>query len=245
MDNGRDGERRGVALVDGVIWSQGPINSRHNRVLIVCNGPSAERMRYDNPVMWATLSSRAHVIVVNGAVNWFPVSHSFFSLDPSAYVRGLLNVRRAHLTYWIAVPPDYGTPTARLRNHRDPAEMWVNYLVRQEGDGFRGACHGLSERNTHIHTGNSGYGALGLAYLMHARKIAFIGLDGGGDRYAHGRPDSDHVPRPPFDYMPELFASAIPQLDKEGVAVVNGSPESAVSCWPRMMPSAAIKWLLE
>lgn len=227
----------------GVVWSSVP-TTKHRRVLIVCNGPSAERMR-DDKSRWAALSSRCHVIVVNGAVNWFPVSHSFFSLDPSEHVRGLIRHRRPHLTYYMAVPTDYGTRTARLKGHREPAEVWVNYLVRHEGSGFRGARLGLSDVRTHISTGNSGYGALGLAYLMHARKIAFIGLDANGDRYAFNRSDSEIVPRPPFDHLPMLFASAVPQLDAEGTQVVNGSPESAIDCWPRMMPSAAINWLLE
>lgn len=240
MDGGGNEKRRGVEMADGGIeWSTNASNYRMSRVLIVCNGPSAEG------VTLPTLPGRAHVIAVNGAINWLPHVNSFFSLDPSEYVRGLLRKRRPDVVYWLAVPDDYGMPTARLKQHRRPAEPWVNYLHRKTGDGFRGACPTLSGRFGDIHTGNSGYGALGLAYLMRARKIAFIGLDGGGDRYVFMPADGPLKPCPPFDYLPDLFASAVPQLDGTGVQVVNGSPDSAIDCWPRMDPSAAVEWLLK
>jgi hypothetical protein len=48
-----------------------------------------------------------------------------------------------------------------------------------------------------------------------------------------------------MDHLPDLFSSAIPQLLRRGTEVVNGSLQSAVTCFPRTMPAAALAWLKE
>lgn len=210
------------------------MTQRALRVLIVATGPSAAGVDLSD------IPRRVHVIVVNDAITWCPIVDSFFTLDPSDHVRGLLADRRDGVRYYMAVPDDYGTPDARIVSHRPAPEIDVHFLRRIEGDGAYRAAAGLSVDPAGVHTGNSAYGALGLAFHMGARRVAFVGLDGTTDRYAY----RDGRPRTDFDHLPGLFASAVPQLEAAGVAVRNGSPESRVTCWPRVEGDAAVRWVL-
>jgi len=98
---------------------------------------------------------------------------------------------------------------------------------------------GLSEDPTKIHTGNSAYGALGLAYHLGFEKLVFIGLDAGGD---HCDGTQQIMKDVAFAHLNELFTSALPQVEGR---VVNASPNSTVDCFPRMTHEEAIKWLME
>ena len=97
---------------------------------------------------------------------------------------------------------------------------------------------GLSRTVGYLHTGNSVYVALGLAYLADAEKIVILGLD--GDKSPSFI--ENHKPRN-LSHLPILFSSAKPQLDELGIEVVVGSPESAVDCFTRMTPDQAIDWI--
>lgn len=203
------------------------------RILIVGTGPSVEGV--DIPT-----DLPAHIIAVNGAIEWLPRADSFFSLDPSYYVRSLLQKRRDGTVYYVAVPEDYGQPDARVFSHRRPADSGVVYLRRIVGSGLRGACYGLSEEEDAIHTGNSLYGALGLAYLMRPKKIAILGLDGTQRNYAFRRDG----PRLSFEHLPDLFASALPQMQACGIEIMNGSMKSLIRCFPRCKGGGALEWLI-
>ena len=98
----------------------------------------------------------------------------------------------------------------------------------------------LSEDPGAIHTGNSGWGALGLAYHMRPRKVALLGVDANGAGHAYA-----DIPQRPgeLDHLPLLFVSACGQLEARGIQVRNGSPESNVTCWPRVEANAALRWL--
>jgi len=89
--------------------------------------------------------------------------------------------------------------------------------------------------------GNSAFGALGIAYLMGARRIAIIGLDATRETYARGV----GRPRGGIDHVPGLFATALPQLERRGAEVMNGSPHSRVVCFPRCTPEQALEWISE
>lgn len=73
---------------------------------------------------------------------------------------------------------------------------------------------------------------------MDASRIAFLGLDGTPEP---GFPGA-HRPRG-LDHLPELFASALPQLIKRGVTVCNGNPKSRITCFPRVAAAAALSWI--
>ena len=176
---------------------------------------------------------RITVVVVEGlALSWF-------TLDPDSRMLPTMRQARAGCVYYAAVPPDYGCANALVRYHRIEPPAGVTYLRRLAGEGPLGARYGLSDDASTIHTGNSAYGALGLAYLMGARSVAILGLDGTRDAYAYGpgRPLGD------FAHLPALFRSALPQLARAGVTVQNGSPASRIDCFPRLTPQAAVAWI--
>ena len=90
-----------------------------------------------------------------------------------------------------------------------------------------------------LHTGNSAWGALGLAFLLESKKVVLCGVDGTREKYAH----MDYKPESSFHHLPGLFASAVPQLAARKMQVVNGSPQSIVDCFPRVSPMSAIHWI--
>ena len=96
---------------------------------------------------------------------------------------------------------------------------------------------GLAEAEIAVHSGNSPYGALNLAYTMGFGKIVLLGVDGTQEDKVVGG-----APRELF-HLPLLFSSATGQLLKRGTKVVLGSPKSRVKCFYRMQPEAALEWL--
>lgn len=224
-------------LSDVTPW--GSVQERAHKVLIVATGPSAAEidLQYLNGAIY---NGDAFVIAVNGAVRWVKRPDAFFTLDPSPSNFELLRRRKPDVKYFAAVPPGFGTRHARQSFYKQPAPDGVTYLVRKEGDGPHGSCLGLSDRPGAIHTGNSCYGALGLAYLLRPEKIAILGLDATQEGYAHdpGKPAGT------LDFLPELFASAMPQLLEKQIQVVNGSPRSKVQCFSKMSPRRALDWIV-
>src|SRR3546814_472142 len=156
----------------------------------------------------STVAAGARVIAVNQAILWLPVAHSWFTLDPDDRVRPLMQRPRDGVTYYAAVPDDYGQPHAYRRNHRAPAEPGITWLHRLTGAGTLKARACLSEDRGAIHTGNSAWGALGLAYHMCRQgmdhRVALLGVDADSAPYAF----LSGQPRTPFDHLPALFESA-------------------------------------
>lgn len=218
-----------------VTWAK--VTARADRIAIVGSGPSAGEI--DASVFNDLDTVGVHIIAINRALNWLPVAHSWFTLDPDDRIRPLMERRRPGVDYYAAVPDDYGRPDAKIAYHRHTPAKGICWLHRIAGDGVLSAKDRLSERRGAIHTGNSVWGGLGLAYLMRPQKVAFVGLDATNEPYAHG----GGAPRTRFDHLPQLFASALPQLARRGVKIRNGSRHSRVTCFRRCEPLWALDWL--
>ena len=232
-----DANMSAVLSPEPVIYS--PVRARAEKVVIVAGGDSLRELDFN--LFKEVASDGVHVIAVNGAVKWLPVVHSWFTLDPATRNRPLMAKQRPGVTYYAAVPADYGLPHARVAAHRRPAESGIVWLRRITGQGFCGARPALCEEPDGIHTGNSAWGALGLAWHLGAGRIALLGVDADDAGYAFqvGRPVMA------FDHLPRLFSSATPQLYERGVEVMNGSPASRVDCFARSAPNDALSWLGE
>lgn len=217
----------------------GRVEERAERVLIVATGPSVAEVSFD--AFRQASASGVYILAVNRAIEWLPVAHGWFTVDPSRRNRPLMRQRKEGTTYYAAVPDDYGTPGARISHHRGREEPGVIFLRRTIGVGRWKQCNRLSEEPDRIHTGNSAWGALGLAYLMGAKRIGLLGVDGTQERYAYARERPDF----PFDHLPRLFLSAVPQLQARGVQVRNGSPISTIRCFDRENPGSIIRWISE
>jgi hypothetical protein len=204
------------------------ITEQHDRIAIVASGPSAKGFRAPSGVT---------VIAVNGAIEWLGRADYWFTLDPGHRNWARMLNRRAGTDYLAAVPSGFGTPRAPLPVMRQPAPSGVRYLRRITGNWILSAKPGLSENPAQIHTGNSAYGALGLAYLFGARRIALFGIDASrAQRIEGGRSNS-------LAHLPALFASAVPQLERSGIDVVTASLGSQVDCFRKMAQEDALRWL--
>jgi hypothetical protein len=185
--------------------------------------------------------NNVYILGVNGAALWLPKMNGWFTLDPSRENRQVMMKRQHQAAYYAAVPDDYGSPNARVIYHRYPPLRHVNYLHRIEGTGYLKQRFTLSEDDGSIHTGNSAWGALGLAYLMKPNKIVLLGVDCTNNGYAYQRRVR---PKHSFDHLPFLFASACEQLSREKIAILNGSMESRITCFDKVKLATALDWIL-
>jgi hypothetical protein len=204
-----------------------PVTDRAKSVAIIASGPSYRE--FD----WRGLASWVHIIAVKGAIDGLGSrANSWMTVDANRKVRQLWMgdfCRHKGVKYYAAVPEDYGLPDARMRWHRPPAEKDFHYLKRIPGLG-------LSEDPSIIHTGNSAWGALGLAYHMQATKIALIGVDGTQDRYGVGQGQ----PRGDLSHLGALFLTAATQLNARGAEIKNAG---ALPTIPRENARSVMKWL--
>lgn len=192
------------------------------RVAVVGSGPSLRDIAPNEIVRCG-----ATVIAVNGAIDWLGRADYWFTLDPSQVNMVRARHRVEGCRYVMALPRIARCPDG------------VTRLLRVEGSlfGRARAPGGLSDEPGAINTGNSGFGALNLAYHMRPRKILLLGVDAKQERRVDGG-----MPRS-LEHLPALFASAVPQLKAAGIDVVNGSPDSKVTCFTRMTPREAMQWL--
>lgn len=213
----------------------GEVRGQAERALIVATGPS---LRDADLGRIAELSKgRVHVIAVNRAIRTV-TANSWFTLDPDEHVRPLMQEPVPGVAYYAAVPIDYGMRNACKTEHRFGIPPGITYLQRVLGPPPRYWQGGLSTSRQRIHTGNSAWGALQIAFLMGAKRIGMIGVDATGDAYAFepGRPRE-------LGLLPWVMRTAVPQLHQAGVRVVNGSPNSRVACFERATPGACIEWI--
>lgn len=207
-------------------WSR--VEGTLDEAVIVASGPSLRRFNL------AKLCGM-DVIAVNAAIRYLPFApRAWVTVDTSLANRTIMKQRSKwpETQFYAAVTDDYGEPQARATNRRPPLERGIHFLRRREPD-----ARGLSEDRGTLVVGNSAYGALNVAYLMGARRIAILGVDGvGGYAWGGGHPRN-------LRNLRGLFELPVQQLVAEGVKVVVGSPSSVLNTWPKMSPEAAVEWL--
>lgn len=193
-------------------------------MIIVADGPSAKHFVPPDGVP---------VIAVNGAIDWISRADHFFTLDHTEVNRNRLKDRRPGVKYHAAVPPGVGVPMIVKKYERidrpvddtcEPNEATPSWWFWRLG-----CVPGLATEKNKIHTGNSAYGALGLAYHLGARKVILVGVDGTiKPRLSGGRPGN-------LSHLGMLFASALPQIDVVSTGCLNTVPQ--------MTFSRAMEWL--
>lgn len=211
----------------------GRIDWTADKVLIVATGPSSSGFSIKRSQL-----PGVHILAVKNAL-FACEAHSWITVDPNVRARPLMASQRHDVKYMAAVPDDYGRSDARLAIHRDPPESNVLYLKRIIGNGVLKSRKCLSENPGAIHTGNSAWGALGAAYLMKAKKIGFIGLDATSHPHGIGK----GAPKGSLAHLPDLFASALPQLQSNKVEIMNGSLASRVRCFNCCSRQELLHWI--
>lgn len=195
------------------------------RAIIVASGPSAEG--FDPP-------DDAAVIAVNGVIDWIRRADYWFTLDPSRE-----NLRRMRLPvpgveYCAAIGPD----SPRVPNH---VRVFERVSSGKRTD-WRGAYSpewwfdrwqsvaGISKVPGKIHTGNSAWGAVQLAYQLGFRQAILIGVDASKEPRIEGGLTND------LSHLPLLFDSIGSDMD-----VINcGSMQCSL---PKMTISEGLTWL--
>lgn len=196
------------------------------RAVIVASGPSAQGFVPPDDVT---------VIAVNGAISWLPRAEHWFSLDASPANRAHLRVAAergvqchvaghpwlAHAScmryarYWTRVEGPQLDVYALSMLYPAP-EWWLGRL-----QGVLGIC----KTPGHIHTGNSAWGALGLAYHLGFRDVALIGVDATTDPRVEGGCSGN------LSHLPMLFASAIPTMNVVSCGALNSIPQMTFKDW--------------
>lgn len=193
-----------------------PVTARATAILIVGSGPSAA------PLSGMVVPRRVHVMAVKSAVHGLSRVSSWMTVDPNNRTRQYM---MAHpipgIRYYAAVPEDYGTPDALRGAHRLAAERGIHFLRRLCTTPV--GTSGLSQDPTTIHSGNSAYGALGLAHHMWPRRIGIVGVDLTHENYVWRGSSPQRRPHGSMEHVPELFVSAIPDLHNRGIEVRSAS----------------------
>jgi hypothetical protein len=181
---------------------------------IVClgTGPSLTREDVDY------CRGRARVIAVKHAIEWAPWADALYSCGSDA---GKWWQRNGDALAWYE----------GLRYTLDPAAApWAQVL---KNTGFIG----LDTSPDGLRTGkNSGFQCIGLAQKLGAAKIVLLGYDmkpdaSGRDHFFgkhwHGQP-------PAYAAFRDLFETLVEPLAQVGIAVVNASRDTELTCFPRL-----------
>lgn len=173
-------------------------------MIIVASGPSAAGFVPPPDIK---------TIVVNGVIQWISRTDYWFTLDGTT--KNLRHCRqpRRGVHYVAALPDKYHLPAHVARLQRVAAG------------------HGLSEIPGVIHSGNSAFGALGLAYQLGAKRVILVGVDGTSKRRVEGGRSGD------LSHLPALFQSAVGQIE-----MVNCG-ELDAPLIPKMPISEALEWV--
>lgn len=221
-----------------------PVVQQHDRVLIVGGGESL--IGFDINQL---KDFKGVIITVNNVVYHLPRAEYWITVDPmqGAKPQKALLHRVKGVYYYCAYPDIRKTP---WHNDYYKAVAGVHYLERivptdpvmEEIGDFS-----LQEDKNKITTGDSCYGALGLAYHMGAKEVIMLGADayGYGHWYDRTDPYNRHWLDKFKDYLkniPLIYEQSVPQWEKRGATVVNGSPESKIDCFKRMTPQEAFNY---
>lgn len=201
--------------------------SNIEKVFVIGSGPSTKEVDF------MKLKRAGYCIVVNDVSNDFPTADAWFTLDPWGLHKTQLN-KDFRGQPFAAVPEAYGTKVAISLDHRVKPTRPFNYLLRvpQNFDITsmrRHAEWGLNEDPRCINSGNSGFGALNLAFHMRPKLIALIGIDATAGYYFNRAKQTR-----PLNHLPPLFSSAVTQLTRENIQVVDCSLHGKLDCFEKV-----------
>jgi hypothetical protein len=225
--------------MNGIKWSKVNKSIKPKNVIIVCTGPSLKN--YD----FSFLAGKGYIIAVNDAGKFLPFADAWFTLDPwGCGMNGTQYPSNFHGQLFAAVPEDFGLRNARSLEHQVQPNSKFNYLHRipfhtvDELKPYDYYNWGLNEDAGCINTGNSGFGALNLAYHMRPENIFILGLDGTRGYFF----DEKKYTRP-LNHLPLIFNSSVQQLRDANIEVHNGSLYSTIDSFKRYSLTAINKKL--
>ena len=192
--------------------------------VIFASGPSLTKTQVDavhhraieNEIEVQGHTGRVRTIAVNSTAEIAPWASVFYACD---FLWWKVNYGK----FWGDQPRRCWT------QDRASAERFHINFVRQA------SAPGLGKKVLHTN-GNSGAGAINLAYLFGARRILLLGFDMklGPKGEKHHHPDHPHplVQGMQFNEWIHKMGIVARDLKAEGVEVVNCTPGSALQCFP-------------
>jgi hypothetical protein len=199
-------------------------------VAIVGGGPSLRGFDFER------LRGRFHVLAVNASVFDIPFADAGFTIDQLAMRHWWTRYRTE-----VSCPLHFAIPVPWVKSvDAAPAK---NMLFHQRVHTAK-----LQKFHSQIASGGtSGFGALNLAWLKRAKRIILFGFDYGSDgKTWHHNPDHYAFH---YDQVDEKwrawarnFDRAEKRLTAEGVQVVNASPRSRITAFPRATIEEALQW---
>lgn len=223
-------------MSNGITWGEVSLKDNTNdTIIIIGSGPSLHGFDFNK------LRGLGTIIAVNNAVNAVPFADIWFTLDPWGLNGPQLPKPPFKGKMYAAVSEDYGTPYALSLQERVRPDSRVTLLHRLRSHNKIGISSEtayklkLSEDPSCISTGNSGYGAFNLAYHYRPKKILLLGIDG-SIGYFYTKTSKNR----PLTYLPKMFESTVPQIEKAGITVINGSINSTITSFPRYTVSESL-----
>lgn len=195
----------------------------------------------------APLRGVVHTVAVNATATMLPWCDVAVTHDASHLAERFLGFPNRVVA---------GLPAERLRT----IGRLRNFELRR-----RFVTDRLSELDDVVHSGGhtSAHTALNYAYALRPSRIVLFGIDltdfWGPNDYWHGSMDTHNrrrfqtlSARPIYDEWqdyrtrklrnaPAVFATTVPQLRQAGIEVWNASPESSLTCFPRISPDEGLQ----
>ncbi len=221
----------------GIRWGRVCPDIKAKNIVIVGGGKSLagfdfNRLRRDD----------YFIITVNDSVKGVPFANVWFTLDPWGLNGPQLPPSPFNGKMYAAVPQDYGRRDAKNPKHQVTPDKRVIFLHRLISHNISDMSSEtafsltLSEDPRCIATGNSGYGAFNIAYLLKPKKILLLGIDGTIGYYYTSKETNR-----PLTYLPKMFNSTKKQIDDAGIQVINGSEKSMITTYPRYNINKALE----
>lgn len=200
---------------------------KFDTVFVVGSGPSAKEVDFKK------IRQVGYCIAVNDVCNDFLDAHAWFTLDPWGLHKDQLHHNFKGIAY-AAVPEAYGNKNAIDINHRLMPSKKFKYLHRVPQNFNIGSLSkhkewGLNEDPRCINSGNSGFGALNLAFHMRPKRIALVGIDATSGYYFNRAKYTR-----PLSHLPNLFSSSVDQLKRENIEVVDCSLRGKITCFDKL-----------
>jgi hypothetical protein len=168
------------------------------------------------------------VIAVKRAIDGLSRADYWFSLDPNAASLERMQNQRPGVVYYCACDSTDPLPEGVVRLLRVSGRKAREPRPRGTPDWWLwrwSAVSGLSDKPGRIHSGNSAWGALGLAYQLGFRDVLLVGVDGTqAERVSGGRPNN-------LSHLPALFRSALGQVRLHSVGHLRGIPRTTLADW--------------
>lgn len=216
--------------MSGIRFGKVDTSIKYKNVFIIAGGPSAKAVDMHK----LKDLDDSFIIAVNGSGTHVPFANAWFTLDPWG-LQGPQLPKGFKGKLYAAVPQDYGTKFSRIGQHRKTPTANITYLHRLISHNLENITSttayvlGLSDDTGCISTGNSGYGALNLAYHMKPERIFIIGVDGTMG-YWYSKTETNRE----LKFLPLMFDSAKEQLDNHGINVYNVSPNSQINTFEKI-----------